>query len=332
MFGAINSRTMSRDGQKTFITLMTFYVLCVHVICESREFHASSIQNTLDSETDSEDITAHLLEDDLINVLREYSRKNQIHDGSGSIDDVRHTNKQNSKQNKVNILEPLLQRHAGPLKTGTGRNILSMNHPLRKRVRKSVKNRNEFAKDRHNTRTKKSKTWYENICRKLESGETDPDFDIKINDFIKSTNCNTTCHSRPTESNEIREDTIHGKHIIRKRSTAGVIDEIKPINISSLVHSNKPYREIKIAVTLPANDSWLFSIRKVRPAIEIALEKMSGMIAKHNAVFTARFRDSKCTISDGINEAINFYVNNEMDVMFGPCCDYPLAPCARQVC
>ena len=44
-----------------------------------------------------------------------------------------------------------------------------------------------------------------------------------------------------------------------------------------------------------------------------------------------KFRDSNCDIADGINEAINFYVHNEVHVLFGPCCDYAVAPVARQV-
>ena len=90
--------------------------------------------------------------------------------------------------------------------------------------------------------------------------------------------------------------------------------------------------EIKIATVLPADETRLFSIKRVRPAIEFAIEKMNPMLARFNKTLVANFSDSNCDIADGINEAINFYVRREMDVLFGPCCDYAVAPCARQVC
>ena len=44
-----------------------------------------------------------------------------------------------------------------------------------------------------------------------------------------------------------------------------------------------------------------------------------------------RYRDSKCSISDAMNEAVNFYANNTAHVYLGPTCDYAAAPVARQV-
>ncbi|KAJ8311702.1 hypothetical protein KUTeg_011057 [Tegillarca granosa] len=42
-------------------------------------------------------------------------------------------------------------------------------------------------------------------------------------------------------------------------------------------------------------------------------------------------KDSNCSVSDGMNQAINFYVAKEVDVFFGPCCDYAAAPVSRQI-
>lgn len=90
-------------------------------------------------------------------------------------------------------------------------------------------------------------------------------------------------------------------------------------------------QEVKIATVLPEDERHPFCIKRVRPAIELAIDKMNPYIAHHNRYLTVRFRDSKCDIADGINECINFYIRQEMHVLFGPCCDYTVAPCARQV-
>ena len=44
-----------------------------------------------------------------------------------------------------------------------------------------------------------------------------------------------------------------------------------------------------------------------------------------------RYRDSACSISEAMNEAIDFFANGTGDVFLGPTCDYAAAPVARQV-
>ncbi|KAL3886476.1 hypothetical protein ACJMK2_026482 [Sinanodonta woodiana] len=96
-------------------------------------------------------------------------------------------------------------------------------------------------------------------------------------------------------------------------------------------------RVITLATLIPADEFRLFSIRRVEPAMEIAIETVKReSILNASTDLVLKFRDSKCDIADGINEAINFYVekcsqNHELHVIFGPCCDYTAAPVARQV-
>lgn len=56
---------------------------------------------------------------------------------------------------------------------------------------------------------------------------------------------------------------------------------------------------IKIATIIPRDKSRLFSIERVRPALEIANEKVRGMglLPHHN--ITVNFADSKCSIEIG---------------------------------
>lgn len=56
---------------------------------------------------------------------------------------------------------------------------------------------------------------------------------------------------------------------------------------------------IKIATIIPRDKSRLFSIERVRPALEIANEKVRsmGLLPHHN--ITVNFADSKCSIEIG---------------------------------
>ena len=92
-----------------------------------------------------------------------------------------------------------------------------------------------------------------------------------------------------------------------------------------------PHRPISIATLVPADENRLFSIKKVSPAIAVAIDKVTAKngILPHS-VITVKYRDSQCSIADAMNQAINYYVRKEADVIFGPCCDYAAAPVARQ--
>jgi ABC-type branched-subunit amino acid transport system substrate-binding protein len=94
----------------------------------------------------------------------------------------------------------------------------------------------------------------------------------------------------------------------------------------------KEIEPITIGTLVPRNNARLFSIDRVEPAIEIAVEKVRTelkLITDRN--ISIHFADSKCNVADGMNEAINFFVRREIDVFFGPCCDYAAAPVARQI-
>ncbi|KAL8563153.1 hypothetical protein ACOMHN_066225 [Nucella lapillus] len=90
------------------------------------------------------------------------------------------------------------------------------------------------------------------------------------------------------------------------------------------------HRKALIACLLPFNQSFLFSVHRVRPAIAVALDKVVSLGLLKLEVEVS-YRDSKCSISDGMNQAVNYFANNTADVFFGPTCDYAAAPVARQV-
>lgn len=91
-------------------------------------------------------------------------------------------------------------------------------------------------------------------------------------------------------------------------------------------------KTLNIACLLPADDKRLFSISRVAPALEIVV---NSELIKHQVLpfhkIGISYADSKCSISHGMNEAINVFVDGHVDVYFGPCCDYTAAPVARQL-
>ena len=58
-------------------------------------------------------------------------------------------------------------------------------------------------------------------------------------------------------------------------------------------------RVIKIATIVPQDNSRLFSIQRIRPALEIANEKVRevGLLPRHNIIIN--FADSECSIEIG---------------------------------
>ena len=103
----------------------------------------------------------------------------------------------------------------------------------------------------------------------------------------------------------------------------------------SFIVSISPYSvsgiEVKIAAILPEDSSRLFSSKRVAPAIEYAIDYLQNKTDLLNGhTMKVSYRDSKCSSAHGMNHAINYYVEKEVDVFFGPVCDFSVAPVARQ--
>ena len=86
------------------------------------------------------------------------------------------------------------------------------------------------------------------------------------------------------------------------------------------------------AVGSPPPPAWPFSRERVAPAIDIARENVAGVGGLLRGVrLTVRYADSHCDAAESLNQAITYYIRKEVDVFFGPCCDYAMAPVARQM-
>ena len=88
---------------------------------------------------------------------------------------------------------------------------------------------------------------------------------------------------------------------------------------------------IQIGGLLPKDPKRMFSIGRMSPAAELALERVrKNGILNDAYTLTISYRDSKCSEAVGMNEAINFFIQRDVHAFFGPVCDYAAAPVARQ--
>ena len=89
---------------------------------------------------------------------------------------------------------------------------------------------------------------------------------------------------------------------------------------------------LKIAALLPRDEKRLFSIAKLQPGAEIAIERVARQrLLPAGMRLTISYKDSRCP-DEGVamNEAFKLFERREVNVFFGPVCDFPAAPVARQ--
>ncbi|XP_076448286.1 atrial natriuretic peptide receptor 3-like [Babylonia areolata] len=94
-----------------------------------------------------------------------------------------------------------------------------------------------------------------------------------------------------------------------------------------------PGRKIHLAALLPTNSSrFPFAYQKVLPALKLSVDNVTargGVL--HGRDIQVHFRDSECSSAAAMNQMYNFYIQKQVDVFFGPCCDYAAAPVGRQL-
>ncbi len=87
---------------------------------------------------------------------------------------------------------------------------------------------------------------------------------------------------------------------------------------------------VHIAALLPSDNSRLFSSGRIQPAESFALDAARNL-SQLPVPLSVSYRNSGCSEVFGMKEAISLYIRGEVNVFFGPVCDYAVAPVARQV-
>jgi atrial natriuretic peptide receptor A len=95
----------------------------------------------------------------------------------------------------------------------------------------------------------------------------------------------------------------------------------------SLTYTSKT--EVKLGVILPEDEQYPFSLKRVMPAIDYAIDNLSKMKLLPGCVLKLEIKDSRCSETFGPLAAVDLHVYKHVHVYFGPVCDYAIAPVAR---
>lgn len=87
------------------------------------------------------------------------------------------------------------------------------------------------------------------------------------------------------------------------------------------------YTLVTLAVILPRNDRWLFSLARVVPALQVAVQRVERLRLLPDVRLQIRYADSACSPVRGPLRA--FDMRERAGVFLGPFCDYSLSPVAR---
>lgn len=118
-----------------------------------------------------------------------------------------------------------------------------------------------------------------------------------------------------------KRDTMHAAAILHALI---LLDSL----ITSVLPSTPKSKGIMIGAVMPFESTRLFSVPRVQPAAAIAMANITKRTILRNVNIT--YKDSMCDESIGMDHAINLYIKGEVNVFFGPVCDYSAAPVARQ--
>ena len=85
-----------------------------------------------------------------------------------------------------------------------------------------------------------------------------------------------------------------------------------------------------VALLVPEDPRWLFSAPRVLPAIDRACDEIKRRQLLTSTTLRVRTADSSCHIGVAMHHAIDLFMNGTTNLFLGPCCDYAVAPVARQ--
>jgi hypothetical protein len=117
--------------------------------------------------------------------------------------------------------------------------------------------------------------------------------------------------------------------VSRARALAAVAALFAICSCSSAADSNVNKTEIHIAAILPMNNSWMFSLQRTLPAMEVAFEKPIVKRILPNHYFRLAHADSQCNSVAAPLAGFNMFYVERVSAFFGPVCDYSLAPVSR---
>ncbi|KAH8023148.1 hypothetical protein HPB51_011262 [Rhipicephalus microplus] len=108
---------------------------------------------------------------------------------------------------------------------------------------------------------------------------------------------------------------------------AGMVDDDGYDSMSQQLQDETTWNNtVHMSVLLPGNSSYLFSLARVRPAVELAVSWSSR---EYGWQFRVTYRDSGCQSPLATMHAVRDHARGAAHVFVGPACDYAAASVAR---
>ncbi|GAB1607355.1 atrial natriuretic peptide receptor 3-like [Argonauta hians] len=103
---------------------------------------------------------------------------------------------------------------------------------------------------------------------------------------------------------------------------------IRQINGEQILKQGKKF--VKIGLILPLNNSYPWSLQRIIPAIEYAVDTIhNDSHLLPNYTLEINVNDSMCSDIIAPLSAFDMYARSRANVFIGPCCEYAVAPIAR---
>jgi len=120
--------------------------------------------------------------------------------------------------------------------------------------------------------------------------------------------------------------------IIITIATAHVVLSNNSISGLSKTGSRNAAATMKLAVILPFDGNYEWSLPRIKPAIILAVDDIVGSSNSTSGFsldFETHYGNSECSETMGPLAAIDKYLERRADVFIGPACNYALSPVAR---
>ena len=111
----------------------------------------------------------------------------------------------------------------------------------------------------------------------------------------------------------------------RTPTSFGVVTSFRPRSAVTIISAFV----VVVVVVIFVADKYPWSLPKVRPAIQIAVERINERSAGAALRLIVNYNDSQCSSTFAPLAAIEMYMRKSADVFIGPACHYALAPIAR---
>lgn len=98
-----------------------------------------------------------------------------------------------------------------------------------------------------------------------------------------------------------------------------------PESTANAVVGHRPQSlEIRTAVILPAETTFITSLSKVMPVLDIAVRDLyaTGVLREAEVQFKFMAKDDNCEDIEAIRSSFDLIVNGRVDLFLGPTCDY----------